>query len=60
MPVRFSKNMTDKMAQDNFIKAQRHDKIKNDYCANNNLKLIRISYKDNLETRLNEIFESVA
>lgn len=59
-PVRFSKNMTDKMAQDNFIKAQRHDKIKNDYCANNNLKLIRISYKDNLETRLNEIFESVA
>lgn len=59
-PVKFSKFITDEIAQDNFIKAQKHDQIKNDYCNDNNIKLVRISYKDNLEIRLNKIFEGVA
>lgn len=59
VPVKFSKDMTDEMAQNNLIKTQKHDKIKNEYCANNDIKLVRISYNENLETRLNEIFKSV-
>lgn len=38
--------------EDAFIKRQRHDKIKNDYCKNNNISLLRISYKDNIEEQL--------
>lgn len=32
--------------EDSFIDRQRKDKIKNDYCKNNNINLLRISYKD--------------
>ncbi len=32
------------MAELNFASAQRRDKIKDDYCANNGIKMIRISY----------------
>ena len=31
---------------------QTHDKIKNEFCKNNNIKLIRISYKENIIERL--------
>ena len=43
-----------------FIETQRRDKIKNDYCKDNDIKLIRISYKNKknidkiLEKELNE------
>lgn len=30
-----------------------HDKIKNDYCKNNDIPLLRISYKQNIEEELN-------
>jgi hypothetical protein len=33
---------------------QKRDKIKSDYCENNNIKLIRISDIDKIETVLNE------
>lgn len=44
------KNMTEKDAMKEFIKIQKHDKIKTNYCINNNIKLIRIPYweKENL------------
>lgn len=32
------------------------DNIKNNWCYQNNFELIRISYKDNIENKLNEIF----
>lgn len=32
---------------------QIHDKIKNEYCENNNIKLLRISYFENVEEELN-------
>lgn len=32
---------------------QRHDDIKNNYCANNNIKLLRIPYYANIEEELN-------
>ena len=42
---------------DNLEKQQIRDKIKNDYCKKNNLKLIRISYEDysNIEKILNDL-----
>jgi len=37
-----------------FKLSQKKDKIKNTFCLENNIKLIRISYKDNILNRLNE------
>lgn len=42
----------EKAFQDRILK----DKIKNEYCLNNNIHLIRISYKDNITEELNKIF----
>lgn len=33
-----------------------HDLLKNNYCLTNNIKLVRINYKEKLEERLEEIF----
>ena len=38
----------------NYIK--KCDKIKNDYCKNNNIKLIRIRYNENIIDKLKNIF----
>ena len=35
------------------------DMLKNEYCLTNNIKLVRISYKENLEQRLEEIFNEL-
>lgn len=37
---------------------KKHDKYKNDWCKNNNIPLYRINYKENIETKLNEIFKN--
>lgn len=39
--------------QKSFEYTQRHDKIKNEYCENNNIKLLRIPYFKNIEEELN-------
>lgn len=36
---------------------QNHDRIKNQYCKDNNILLIRIDYRQNLEKQLNFIYE---
>ena len=36
----------------NFKITQKHDNIKNEYCKNNNIKLIRIKYNDNIKEKL--------
>lgn len=38
--------------EEEFKKIIIKDKIKNDYCSNNNIKLLRISYKDNIYKEL--------
>jgi very-short-patch-repair endonuclease len=38
---------------DNYNLRVKLDKIKNEYCKNNNIRLIRISYKENIEDKLN-------
>lgn len=40
----------------NFNYTQQNDQIKRDYCKNNNISLIEISYKDNVEEKLKAIF----
>lgn len=40
---------------DNFIITQKHDEIKNNYCENNNIKLLRIKYTENIEEKLKNI-----
>lgn len=44
-PIRF-KNISEEKALENFKQVQISDDIKNDYCKNNNIKLIRIPYWD--------------
>lgn len=43
--------------QEAFIKIQENDKIKNDFCKNNNILLFRISYKNDINLSLNNILE---
>lgn len=45
------------ITEENFVKQQYHDKLKNKYAKNNNIKLIRIKEKDfdNIE----EILENI-
>jgi len=46
MPVRFSKNETKKQMLEKFELQQRRDKIKDTYCKDNNIILIRIPYTE--------------
>lgn len=42
-PVQFN-GISAEHANDNFLATQKHDKMKNDFCQNNNIPLIRIPY----------------
>lgn len=57
-PVKFSSN-ENYDAEAILKNTQKHDKIKNDYCHNNNITLFRISYKDNLDESLNDIIPTL-
>ena len=35
---------------------KKHDNIKNQYCKDNNINLLRISYKDDIQLKLNSLF----
>jgi len=39
-----------------FIHQQKCDQIKNEYCKNNDIKLLRIKYDENIEEKLNFLF----
>ena len=51
LPIKFSKKMTEDMVIDSFKNRQLCDQIKNDFCKNNNIPLLRIPYwdKENIE-----------
>ena len=40
----------------NFQNTQRHDKIKNEYCEKNNIFLLRITYKDKINEKMDFLF----
>ena len=43
------------MAKQLFEKQLKHDQIKRDYCKEHNILLYEITYKDNIEQKLNEL-----
>jgi hypothetical protein len=45
--------------KEKFIYRQIHDKIKKEFCMNNNIKLYTISYKDNIELFLSNIIKDI-
>lgn len=51
MTVNWSGEMTDEQLNNAFKLVQKHDKIKTEYCKNNNIQLVRIPYweKNNIE-----------
>jgi len=59
-PVQFN-NISEGKAENNFKQTQINDKTKNEYCKNNNIKLIRIPYIefDNIEGILEEKLNAI-
>ena len=57
IPFGFNSKMTDEEKLENLERLQFHDKIKNDYCENNNINLLRIRYDENVEEKLTEYFQ---
>ena len=45
-PIRFN-GCSKKVAEKNFKDTKKRDKIKDEYCIDNNIPLLRISYKEN-------------
>ena len=55
-PIRKSKSMTEVQAIKNLEENKIRDNIKNEFCKNNSIILIRIKYDEDLEKRLCKIF----
>ena len=62
IPIKRTSSMTNEEAQRQLEKIKYHDKIKTDYCKNNNIHLIRIPYweRDNLENYILENINKIA
>ncbi len=60
-PIIRSKNMTYIDALENFKKIQKRDSIKNEYCKNNSIYILRIPYTQfkNIENILDTYFENI-
>ena len=56
-PIRKSKSMTEEQAIKNLEESKIRDNIKNEFCKNNGITLIRIKYDEDLEKRICEIFD---
>jgi very-short-patch-repair endonuclease len=44
---------------DSLIKTSIRDEVKNIYCGNNNIRLYRIKYDDNVNNKMNDIFNNI-
>lgn len=56
-PIKRSYKMTDKEVIENFKYVQKHDQIKNDYCKNNGIILIRLNNLKTVEKELTKYFQ---
>ena len=54
-PVRWTILETDEQVKEKFEYLQLCDKLKNEYATNNNIKLVRIKYNEDVEQRLSEL-----
>ena len=50
--------MTDEEMEENLKLNQFRDQIKNDYCKNNGINLLRIRYDEDVEEKLIEYFKN--
>lgn len=57
-PTKRSNKTTDKESKENFKYIQKHDKIKNNYCKEKGINLLRIRYDENVEEKLTEYFQN--
>ena len=57
-PIRKSKSMTEEQVIKNLEESKIRDNIKNEFCKNNGINLIRIKYDEDLEKRICEIFDN--
>ena len=58
-PIKRSKEMTDEEAEKNLKYIQNHDKIKNDYCKNNGINLLRLNNLKTIDEELAEYFQNL-
>lgn len=58
IPRGFCSNILDDEIEEKFKYTQKHDKIKNEYCKNNNINLLRIRYDEDIEKILTECFQN--
>ena len=56
-PIKRSYKMTDDKIEKNFKYIQKHDQIKNDYCKNNGIILIRLNNLKTVEKELTKYFQ---
>ena len=53
IPIEFTKNFKD--LQQTFDKLKINDKIKQDYCIENSIELIKIKYNDDVEVKIQKL-----
>ena len=58
-PTKRSNKTTDKESKENFKYIQKHDQIKNNYCKEKGINLLRIKYDENVEEKLTEYFQNL-
>jgi len=56
-PINWSGKLSKTQLNEPFKKCNYNDKIKTKYCKQNNIRLIRISYKENVEQKLKEFIK---
>lgn len=54
-PIKFNQKTTDEKALEQFLTLQRHDEIKNNYCQQHQITLVRISDYNNIQCVLDSI-----
>jgi len=54
-PIRWNSLDTEEQVKEKFEYIQLCDKLKNEYATNNNIKLVRIKYNEDVEQRLSEL-----
>ena len=57
-PTKRSNKITNEEAKENFKYIQNHDQIKNNYCKEKGINLLRIKYDENVEEKLTEYFQN--
>lgn len=54
--INWDGNYTNEQLEEKLKSYKHHDQIKNDYCKNNGINLLRIRYDENVEEKLTEYF----